>query len=165
MDPAISLQALTEPELEGLSASGAVAGRFAAIAEGALPPARIATRALALLRNGHAKPWCNIYFIVQEVDRQVVGGCGFKGAPVNRRVEIGYGMSPAYRNRGIVTFAVRQLLTLAFASGHVDEVLAQINPQNAASARIAAKLGFISIGAQVDEEDDLLLQWVARNPG
>lgn len=100
---------------------------------------------------------------MRRADGAVVGGCGFKDAPHDGRVEIGYAVAPSCRQQGIATAAVRELVRLAFASGEVHEVLAQINPQNAASARVAHKLAFDACGTVIDNDDEPLVQWLLRN--
>jgi RimJ/RimL family protein N-acetyltransferase len=113
---ALVLHALSTPELEALSA-GTYSSRRLTIAEGALPPAHVAIRALRLLCEGQTEPWCSTYFMVQNPQQLVVGACGFKGAPVQGRVEIGYGVSPGMRGQGHASAAVKALLAIALSSG------------------------------------------------
>jgi RimJ/RimL family protein N-acetyltransferase len=56
------------------------------------------------------------------------------------------------------------LLQLAFGSG-VREVVAEVTPENLASAKVVRKLGFVSTGTRVDKEDGIVVQWVANNGG
>ncbi len=75
---------------------------------------------------------------------QVVGDVGFHGPPAVEgpvEVELGYGIVPPCRGRGIATAACRQLLALAWRQG-ADAVLAETDPDNAASRRVLARLGF-----------------------
>jgi [ribosomal protein S5]-alanine N-acetyltransferase len=156
------LHALSTPELQALSA-GTYTSRHFTIAEGALPPAHVASRALRLLSEGQVERWCGTYFMVQRPQNLVVGACGFKGPPIQGRVEIGYGVSPSMRGQGLASAAVRALLAIAFSSGRVSEVLAQVGTRNPASARVVAKLGFTMTGTRVDDDDEILVQWVAAN--
>lgn len=130
--------------------------------EGALPPPFVAQRALARLDQGHAPLWCNKFYILRKADGAVVGSCGFKGAPVDGQVEIGYGVSPACQRQGVATAAVAQLLKLAFGSAEVTEVLAQVSPENVASTRVVQKLNFVAGESKRDEKGELLVRWVAR---
>ena len=147
-----------------LLAKSAIPARLADIAlEGSLPPAFVASRSLYQIRSGKPTQWCSTFYI-REPDGTIVGGCGFKDAPFNARVELGYAVSPQRRNRGIATAAVAALVSIAFESGEVDEVLAQISELNASSTRVVEKLGFMSIGSVTDQENELLVQWVLRIP-
>ncbi|OHX18930.1 GNAT family N-acetyltransferase [Chromobacterium sphagni] len=135
--------------------------------DGAMPPPRVATRALERLRAGDPERWC-LPFYMRDAERRIVGACGFKGSPCAGRVEIGYSVAPACRGLGAAAMAVRLLLERARDSGEVLEVLAQINADNLASTRVAQKLGFLRGGVVVDQDDESLLQWlypVRRVPG
>lgn len=79
------------------------------------------------------------------VGGKVVGGLGPKGPPDSGgAVEIGYGLVPAWRGRGVGTAAVRLLLDLLAARG-VRSVLAQVEPANAGSLRLLDRLGFVPV--------------------
>lgn len=127
----------------------------------ALPPAFVAARALDQLANGKPPHWCSTFYIVRSDDRMIVGGCGFKDQPVNGVVEIGYAVASSCRNQGIATEAIKALLKYAFASADVHQVLAQINPDNIASIKVAEKAGFVRAGNIVDDDGEVLVQWVA----
>lgn len=131
--------------------------------EGALPPAFVAVRSLDQIRSGKAARWCSTFY-VRETDQTVVGGCGFKDAPCNGRVEIGYAVSPLRRNQGIATNAVRSLVSLAFEGGEVSEVLAQVDEINRPSTKVVEKLGFRSSGVTLDENNKKVVQWLLRIP-
>jgi RimJ/RimL family protein N-acetyltransferase len=104
--------------------------------------------------------WTCTFAVVRQRDQRIVGGCGFKGAPVNGRVEIGYGISAACRREGAATAAVGRLLSLAFAAG-ATAVLAQVLPDNVASTGVLWKHGFRNTGTQVDPDGTVVVEWVA----
>ena len=139
----LALRAITTPELQALSAGGYTSPHLI-VADGALPPAHVAARALRLLSEGLFEHWSSTYFMVQHPQNLVVGASGFKGHPIHGRVEIGYGVSPDMRRQGHASAAVQMLLAIAFSSGRVNEVLAQVGAQNPASTRVVAKLGFVA---------------------
>ena len=75
---------------------------------------------------------------------RVVGDVGFHGPPVADGpvvVEIGYALVPSLRGRGVATRAVGQLLEVAWRDGAV-QVLAETDPDNAASQAVLRRLGF-----------------------
>lgn len=157
-----SLLQLSREELLDCADARLPAALASRVEEGALPPSFVAARALRLIADGKAEFWCNTYLIVRNRDQRIIGGCGFKDAPKGGRVEIGYGVSPGSRGQGAATAAVGLLLQLAFGNG-AREVLAEVVPDNPASAKVVRKLGFVSTGTRVDEEGQLVVQWVANN--
>ena len=60
----------------------------------------------------------------------------------NRRMELGYMLSPAHWGKGYATEAVRAVLTFAFEEMNVHRVEAELDPRNPASARLLERLGF-----------------------
>ena len=77
----------------------------------------------------------------------VVGDCGWFGPPDDTgEVEIGYGLAPSARGRGLGTAAVQALLEWVRAQGAVH-VRAEVLPGNEPSLRLLTRLGFL----QVDE--------------
>jgi len=151
------------PDLEALAAGTFSPGQ-AVVQDEALPPQHVAVRALRLLAQGNPQEWCCTFLMSLQPEHVIVGSCGFKGPPVGGRVEVGYGVAPGARNQGHASAAVQALLGLAFGSGQVTEVLAEIAPANLASARVVAKLGFIAGGTRVDEDGDAIVQWLASFP-
>ena len=126
-----------------------------------MPPAFVASRSLELAAAGHPVPWSTTFLIVNDEDDQVVGGCGFKTAPSNGRVEVGYGVSSTVRGRGAATAALKLLVHSAFQAG-ATEVLAEVAPTNHASTRVVQKVGFAQVGTRIDDEREYVVQWVKR---
>jgi [ribosomal protein S5]-alanine N-acetyltransferase len=56
--------------------------------------------------QGFTPPWTGY---LAEQDGVIVGSCGFKGAPVNNRVEIAYFTFPEFEGRGLATQMARHL--------------------------------------------------------
>jgi RimJ/RimL family protein N-acetyltransferase len=72
-----------------------------------------------------------------------IGLAGFKGAPTTGgEAEIGYGISPNYQNRGLMTEAVGGLLTWAAQQPGCRSVTAETLKNNPASQRVLIKNGF-----------------------
>lgn len=142
-----ALAASTLPDMHGYSC-----------AVDALPPHFVASRALEQMAAGVPVYWCSTYYIVETTNRHIVGSCGFKHAPRDGMVEIGYGISPDCRKQGAATSAVQALLQLAFAGG-ATQVMAQVNPDNLASTRVVQKLGFVNTGSYADEAQETLVRW------
>jgi RimJ/RimL family protein N-acetyltransferase len=80
----------------------------------------------------------------------IVGGVGFKGAPSDDGVvEIGYGLAPSARGRGLAVEAVRALVVHAFDRG-ASGVLAECDLDNVASRRVLERAGFTLIEEAAD---------------
>jgi [ribosomal protein S5]-alanine N-acetyltransferase len=150
---------LTDPQLEELAASRSP-GKLSERAEPeALPPAFVAARSLRLRAEGQPEPWSTSFLIVRNLDKRIVGSCGFKTAPKSGRVEVGYGVSPTARGEGAATEALRLLVTKAFEVG-TQTVLAEVAPDNLASTKVVKKCGFIVAGAQHDTSGEYVIQWL-----
>ena len=103
------------------------------------------------LDAGEWGPW-------QVIDRatgEIVGGVGFKGAPDDEGdVEIGYGLAPTARGRGLATEAVAALIERARAHG-VRAVRAEADAGNTASRHVLERSGF-----RLVEESAVVTRWV-----
>jgi len=60
----------------------------------------------------------------------------------SRRCELGYALARAHWGSGYVSEALRALLGYGFTAQDLNRVEADIDPRNAASARVLEKLGF-----------------------
>ncbi|KQV74125.1 hypothetical protein ASC61_03365 [Aeromicrobium sp. Root344] len=88
-----------------------------------------------------------------------IGNAGFKGAPLDGQVELGYSIAPELRRRGYASQVVRLLLERAAQDARVDRVIARINPDNAASLGVIAKAGFVPDGDHLSAKAGLQLQF------
>ncbi len=152
-------------DLIDLSESRIPLGMASRSLDGALPPPFVARRSLDQLAQGKPAQWCSTFYMVRNLDQAVVGSCGFKDAPENGGVEIGYGVALLCRNAGIGSAAVAALLKLAFANIEIRHVLAQVNPDNFPSTRIVENAGFKACGTTIDKDLEVLVQWIAERPG
>lgn len=88
-------------------------------------------------------PWFTYWMIQVHESRFGAGLIGFKGilsGPSD--VEIGYGISPAYQNRGYMTEAVQALSTWAFGDPRCTGIYANVLRTNPASSKVLEKAGF-----------------------
>jgi RimJ/RimL family protein N-acetyltransferase len=99
-------------------------------------------------RAGEQRPF-GYYRISLRASGQAVGGIGFKGAPVDGVVEVGYGLAPSARGQGLAAEALTALV--ATAAGHgVVLVRADTVPANLASIRTLEHAGFTRVAADAD---------------
>lgn len=75
---------------------------------------------------------------VVEFEGEVIGKAGFWRLP-----EIGYILHPDYWGRGLGHECLSALVARAFERPEIDSLIADVDPRNAASLRLLAKLGFV----------------------
>jgi RimJ/RimL family protein N-acetyltransferase len=74
-------------------------------------------------------------------DGVVVGGIGFHGPPQANVVEVGYGVAPDARGRGVATQALISLLDVAAGLEGVQRVIGRTEETNVASQRVMLAAG------------------------
>ncbi|HWV38591.1 MAG TPA: GNAT family N-acetyltransferase [Vulgatibacter sp.] len=101
-----------------------------------------------------------LWLVLDGRGRNLVGDVGFKGPPDDHgSIEIGYGIVPPYRGKGLATEAVRGLLAWAWAQPGVRRILARCYAVNEASKRVLAKVGFEQQGGEAG-----ILDWALEAP-
>ena len=96
-------------------------------------------------RNGEQRPF-GYYQIRRQSDGLAIGGVGFKAAPNDGVVEIGYGLVPSARGHGYATEALGTLVQIAADLG-VTTIRADTDPDNIASQRTLEHAGFHQVEA------------------
>ena len=85
--------------------------------------------------------------IVSKKDGRMIGTIGFMWFDAdNLSAEVGYSLSRAYWNRGIMTEALLRVLRYAFEELHMNRVEAQYESDNPASGRVMEKCGMVREG-------------------
>lgn len=104
---------------------------------------------LAAYERGEAPGcWGQYYFVLRgpEGARVAVGVGGFRGAPREGAVEVGYSVLAPWQRQGIASEAVGGLLSLAFATPCVARVVAETMPDRVASIAVLRRHGFAPVG-------------------
>ena len=82
--------------------------------------------------------------IAQKTDPTLIGTIGFwRIETFNHRAEIGYLLHPHYQGRGWMDAALKQTITYGFEQIGLHSIEANIDPRNAASARLLERNGFV----------------------
>ncbi len=112
-----------------------------------------------LRANREALGWWTYLFI--HAQNNVWIGCGgFKGkADESGMVEIGYGIAPEYRNRGLATQAAQGLVDYAFSHPQIKTVEAHTLTERNASTRVLEKVGMKHVGTVRDPDDGEIWHW------
>lgn len=85
------------------------------------------------------------HFVIARAGHSLVGSAGYKGPPVNRTMEVGYGIVSDQRRQGYASESVRGLLGHAFARSDVDRVIAETYPSLIGSIGVLRVCGFRGI--------------------
>jgi len=87
--------------------------------------------------------WFTYWLIVIKDENIVAGMLGFKGHPnAEGTTEIGYGIDPAYQNKGYMSEAVQALVDWAFTHPFCN-IITATDVENPASKRLLEKLGAV----------------------
>jgi RimJ/RimL family protein N-acetyltransferase len=108
---------------------------------------------------GFVPPWIG-YYARQNDD--LVGAAGFKGPPVNGRVEIAYGTFEKFQRQGVGTEVCKQLVELSLKADPSVKITARTLPEKNFSTRILEKNNFIFNGTVSDPEDGEVWEWVFK---
>jgi len=101
-----------------------------------------------------------LWLVLDARGRSLVGDVGFKGPPGDDgAIEIGYGIVPPYRRKGLATEAVRGLLGWAWAQPGVSRIVARCYAVNEASIGVLTKVGFELQGGEAG-----ILDWQLDAP-
>lgn len=80
--------------------------------------------------------------IEHKEDAKFIGTCGYIWWDTfHFRAEIGYALSRAYWNKGLMTEAVREVIRFGFEKMYLNRIEARCMPGNVSSERILMKLG------------------------
>lgn len=94
------------------------------------------------LRNDPSMLGWFFYLVVHQADRRLIGAGGFKGRPDNTgTVEIGYEITPAYREKGYGTELTQALIRFAFNHSYVHRVLAHTEEEYSPAVKVLQKSG------------------------
>ena len=105
---------------------------------------------------GFVKPW--ICYLVMFQD-ECIGMCGFKGRPIENKVEIAYGTFPPYEGKGIATEVCKRLIRIAQDEDMNVIITARTLPEKNASTTVLTKNGFELMGTVIDPEDGEVFEW------
>jgi ribosomal-protein-alanine N-acetyltransferase len=118
-------------------------------------PDREVTRAF-LARTRSAQLENTSYVWTLRLEGQVCGMIGLHelvrviGAWRQDRAELGYWIGAAYRDRGLITEAAREVLRFGFQELDLHKINVGCAVENLASRRVIEKLGFRLVGTQRD---------------
>jgi ribosomal-protein-alanine N-acetyltransferase len=88
-----------------------------------------------------------MWAIALREDPRMIGECLlFHWEKEDMRAEVGYELMVPYWGRGLVTEAVRAMLTFGFQAMDLHRVEANVDPANLGSIRVLEKLGFVREG-------------------
>lgn len=90
----------------------------------------------------------------------VVGLISYKHAPAaHSTVEIGYGVAPAWRGRGVAGNAVAEVIEIAKADHRIAVLTAETLDDNIASQRVLLRNGFKRVARRTEPEGAPFQLW------
>ncbi|MBU3078507.1 GNAT family N-acetyltransferase [Sphingomonas quercus] len=92
-------------------------------------------------------------------DHMLVGLCSVTRPPQDGVIDIGYGIAPSHRGRGIASRAVGAIAAWATDDRRVAAITAETSTANFASQAVLTRNGFVAVGNRLDEEDGPLICW------
>jgi [ribosomal protein S5]-alanine N-acetyltransferase len=101
----------------------------------------------------------SMQFFVDAATGRLLGSGGYAAPPVDRAVEIGYEIAPAFRGQGLGTAGARALVDRAVETGEVDHVIAHTLPGPNPSAGVLQSLGFKHVADQEGPETGTVWEW------
>jgi len=99
------------------------------------------------------------YILFAKYNDEIVGSGGYKGKPVDNKIEIAYGTFPAYQRKGIGTAICKALVELAIETDPGLIITARTLPENNYSTKILQKNNFLLLGMIWDEDDGDVWEW------
>lgn len=107
------------------------------------------------LRSSAPPPgWAMWYFLLRQPGGYTLAGCGgFKGAPEDGVVEVGYSVLPEFQRRGLATEVVHALLAWAFEQPGVRTVIAHTYHDLPGSLGVLRNTGFRPAGEGPVDDD------------
>jgi RimJ/RimL family protein N-acetyltransferase len=116
----------------------------------------------ALYVDPDSAKWGTRFFVTGDPP-ELVGWGGFKGAPQDGVVELGYEIAESRQGRGLATAATLAMLDEAFADPSVDAVVAHTLAERNASTRVLEKAGF-EFDAETSEDGMDVWRWRLPRP-
>ena len=106
--------------------------------------------------------WSPRYVVLRDPKRSLIGTCGFKGPPTTGEtgsppgeVELGYGIIPSQRRRGLATEATLALVQWARLDARVRVIVGQTlgGEAGVASQGVLRRAGFMHVGRGSDPDE------------
>lgn len=98
-------------------------------------------RRIALIIGHFQLRGFGLYALEDKSTREFAGYAGLWFPDGWDDVEVGYGIAPQFRGRGLATEAARRILEHGFGELGLPRLVSYINPINVTSIRVAEKLG------------------------
>jgi [ribosomal protein S5]-alanine N-acetyltransferase len=105
---------------------------------------------------GYSVPW--IGYLATKDGKEIVGAGGFKGRPMQNRVEIAYVIFEKHGGKGLGTELCKTLVKLAKTDPNVVVTARTVKEENA-SVKLLRRTGFLFKGVVHDADDGDVWEW------
>lgn len=104
-------------------------------------------------------PWYTYWLIIDKNNENGIGFIGFKGFPdENGYSEVGYSVSPNYRQKGLMTEALEMLVRWANEFECSKGIVAKVLKTNIGSNKVLSNLNF-KIANSTEQENNFILRF------
>jgi RimJ/RimL family protein N-acetyltransferase len=100
--------------------------------------------------------------IIEKLSGNFIGCCGIVYGPGSNRPEIIYAFEPKFWGKGYGSEVVPAILDYGFEHFQLAEIIATIDPENQASARILLKSGMQFFGEETVEDSSKVATYVIQ---
>jgi [ribosomal protein S5]-alanine N-acetyltransferase len=104
----------------------------------------------------------SFWAVIERASGDLIGDSGLYRTPTGE-IELGYTLGAAWWGRGYATEAARAAMDWAFRERDFDRLLSLIDPDNAASIRVAERLGETLLGETQLWEHTVLMYGIDRS--
>lgn len=101
---------------------------------------------LALFATDFHQRFVITWGIEHRAEARFIGTCGLTLMPRHHRGELGYALARPYWGQGLMTEAVRAVITFGFLQAELNRIEARCLPSNIGSERVMQKAGMILEG-------------------
>lgn len=112
-----------------------------------------------LEKNSSERGWWT-YLPILKSENILIGSGGYKGKPTNEgEIEIGYEITPEFRNQGLATELAKALVENAFEFDQVKLISAHTLGEFNPSTKVLLKCGFEKVEELNDPDEGIIWKW------
>ncbi|MBS4538689.1 GNAT family N-acetyltransferase [Clostridium sp. D2Q-11] len=104
-----------------------------------------------VVRHNPEEAQWGVWIMIDKKSNYIIGDLGFKGSPDNNGIiEVGYSIVESYRNRGLTSEGVGELIKWAFLKQEVNKITARCLVDNYPSIKVLERLKFKKVVHKAD---------------
>ena len=112
----------------------------------------------------HDKHGFGLCAVIEKASSAFLGFCGLQFLDNTLEVEVGYRLAKRFWGKGFATEAAKASLQYGFEELGLDQIVAVVHPENAASQRVIEKVGLHYVKRARFYNTDVLYYTITRSP-